>query len=350
MIVSKGYYDRVGEDKFTKQPAGTGPYKFARHAPGEYVDIERFEEYWGEKPPVKEARFYFVPEESTRVAKLKTGEVDMINNCPYTSVEEVEKSPGLKIIKFQANHPTPSVVFGNRNPNVPWHDKRVRLAMAYAIDCDAIIKNLLRGIPNRWAFLAPYDLGYDPEVKRYVYDPKKAKELLAEAGYPKGFDLTLYWPLTGYLPMARETSEAIASYFEAVGIKTKLVAEEYLASLQRLRASKTPEAKFVAYRAPGRAGGVEPSYFIDLFFGSTGGFSPYSNPELDEVIAQARATVDDSKRAKLIQKAVRIIQEDVASIPIFNVIPVYAMKKNIDFTPTQKIVHDLVLVKDVTIR
>lgn len=106
----------------------------------------------------------------------------------------------------------------------------------------------------------------------------------------------------------------------------------------------------MAYRAPGRAGGIESSYFIDLFFGSTGGFSPYSDPELDEVISRARATVDDSKRATLVQEAVRIIQEDVASIPIFNVIPVYAMKKNIDFKPTQKIVHDLVLVKDVTIR
>ena len=153
---------------------------------------------------MKEARFLFVPEDTTRVAKLKTGEVDIINNCPYPSVRDIEKTPGLKIIRFPENHPTPSVVFANRNPKTPWHDKRVRLAMAYAIDCDAIIKNVLCGIPNRWAYLAPYELGYDPNLKPYPYDPKKAKELLAEAGYPKGFDLTLYWPMTGYFPMARE--------------------------------------------------------------------------------------------------------------------------------------------------
>ena len=87
---------------------GTGPYKFVRHVPGEYVDIERFEDYWGEKPSVKEARFLFVPEDMTRVAKLKAGEVDLIGSVPYPSVKDLEKTPGVKLVKSVAGHPTPT--------------------------------------------------------------------------------------------------------------------------------------------------------------------------------------------------------------------------------------------------
>jgi peptide/nickel transport system substrate-binding protein len=114
-----------GEEEFGHEPVGTGPYKFVRHAPGEYVDIERFEDYWGEKPSVKEARFYFIPENTTRLAKLKSGEVDLIGNCPYPLVKDVEKSPGLKVVRLASNHPTVSVVFANRNPKTV-ADKRVR--------------------------------------------------------------------------------------------------------------------------------------------------------------------------------------------------------------------------------
>jgi peptide/nickel transport system substrate-binding protein len=349
-ICSKTYFDRVGEEAFSKQPAGTGPYKFVRYLSGDYVDLERFEDYWGEKPSVREARFYFVPEDTTRIAKLKAGEADLVNNCPYPSVMDVEKTSGLKVVTLGTNHPTVSVLFSNRNPNTPWHHRKVRLAMAYAIDCNAIVKNVLHGLPNRWVFLAPHELGYDPDLKPYPYDPKRARELLAEAGYPKGFDLRLYWVITGEIPMTRETAEALASYFEAVGIRTKLVGEEYAAAYARRRASKGPEVEYVAVTGHGRAGSPDATYYIDLFFGADAAFSVYFNPELEKVNAEGRATVNDAKRAELIKKAVRIIHEDVATIPIFNPVSVYAMKRNIDFTPTQGIVHNLVLLKDVAVK
>lgn len=321
-----------------------------RYVSGQYVDIERFDGYWGEKPSVKEARFYFVPEETTRVSKLKTGEVDLINQCPYPMVKDIEKSPELKVVKHPSHHPTPSIIFSNRNPNLPWNDRRVRLAMAYAIDCNTIIKNVLYGIPNRWAFLAPEELGYDSNLKLYPYDPKKARELLAEAGYPNGFDLKLYWMITGVIPMSREVAEALGSYLEAVGIRTKLIAEEYMAGLARRRAAKAPGSDFVGYHTAGRAGCPDPSYYLDLFFSCDGAFSAYCNPELDKVTAEAKATVNDAKRAEVIKRGIRIIQEDVATIPIFNTVIVYGMKKNIDFHPTNGIVHPMVFVKDITIR
>jgi peptide/nickel transport system substrate-binding protein len=349
IIVSKNYYDRVGEDKFAQEPVGTGPYKFVRYVPGEYVDIERFDGYWGDKPSVREARFLFIAEETTRLAKLKAGEVDIITQCPYTAVRDIEKSKGLKVVRLENNHPTPSILFSIQNPNVPWHDRRVRLAMAYAIDCDAIIKNVLFGLPNRYAFFAPYELGYDPGLKPFPYDPKKARELLVEAGYPKGFEVKLSWMVTGRIPMSRETAEAIAAYWEAVGIRTKLLGEEYGAWYSRFKTAKAPQAEYVAFYGAGRPGGVEPTYMLDSYFGSEGGYSIYSNPELDKTVAQARATVDDPKRGELIKKAARMAHDDVATIALYNIVAFYAMKENIDFKPTQKYLADLMYIKDVTV-
>jgi peptide/nickel transport system substrate-binding protein len=352
-MVSKSYYDRVGEDRFTREPVGTGPYKFVKYVPGEYVDVERFEDYWGDKPPIKEARFLFVLEDTTRMAKLKAGEVDLINSCPYPSLRDLESDPALKVIKLANNHPTPSIIFANRNPKTPWHDKRVRLAMACAIDWRSIIKNVCYDIPNHWAYLAPHEPGYDPNLKPYPYDPRKSSQLLTEAGYPKGFDLKLYWQTTGTFPMAREVVEAIASYLGAVGIRTKLIGEEYAAAVARLRASRGPDAatiEYVCFRSSGRPGGSDPSYYMSLYLGSEGGFSAHSNPELDKLIAQALATMDDIKRGEIIKKATWLVHEEVATIPIYNMVSLYGMKKNIDFKPTQRHITDLLLIRDITIR
>ncbi len=334
MIVSKRYYDRVGEDKFVKEPVGTGPYKVVKYVPGEYVDIERFEEYWGPKPEAKEARFYFISEDSTRVAKLKAGEVDLIASVPYTSVKDLEKTAGLKMVQSAPGHPTPMIQMGTRNPKVPWHDRRVRLAMASAINYDAIINNLLLGIPKRYPCIAPYEIGYDPTIKPYRYDPKLAKQLLAEAGYPNGFDLQIYWTVTGRAPMMRETVEAIAAYYGAVGIRTQLVAEDVAAWNARRRAGKAPEAVYVGIDSNGAmAGSVDPTHFMTAILRTSAVFSVYSNPEYDKVMDEARATMDDAKRGELIKKAVKIVHEDVGFIPIYSTVPIFAMKKNVDFFP-----------------
>ena len=350
-IASKSYYDKVGEDQFVKSPVGTGPYKVVGYEPGQYIDIERFDGYWGKKPSVKSARFVFIPEDTTRMAKLKTGEADLVAAVPYPMVTDLETTPSLKVIKLAVNHPTPSITFATQNPKTPWHDRKVRLAMAYAIDCEAIKKNLLNGIPNRWAYLAPHELGYDPALKPYPYDPQKAKALLAEAGYPNGFEFSLYFRVGHRVPMLREMGEAIAAYFEAVGIRTKLVGEEQAANRARERATKAKpaEAVYVSWGGGGRAGSVEPTESLFGYFTKEGGFSYYFNPEAEKVIQEAKATMDNKKRGELIKKAVRIVHEDVATIPVFNSVTVYGMKKNINFKPTEKFMFDVIYVKDITV-
>ncbi len=223
--------------------------------------------------------------------------------------------------------------------------------MAYAIDWKSIVRNILYDIPNHYAFLAPYELGCDPNLKPYAYDPKKSRELLSEAGYPKGFDLKLYWTITSRVPMAGEVAEAVASYFEAVGIRTKLIGEEAVAANSRRRAANTANAEYVCYYGmTGRTGAADPVFLLDMYYTSAGTASVYSNPEFDKIIAEARSTVNDTKRGELIKRAVAILHEDVSGIPIFNNVALYAMKKNIDFKPTQKHQIELLLIKDVTMK
>jgi peptide/nickel transport system substrate-binding protein len=349
MIASKSYHDRVGEDKFVKEPVGTGPYKVVNYEVGQYIDLERFEDYWGKKPAVREARMYFVAEDTTRMAKLQAGEVDMVHAIPYNMVKMVESSPNLKAIRVATNSPSRGIVFSNWNPKVPWYDKRVRMAMAYALDCDSILKNVLFGIPNRWPWLAPDELGYDATVQTYPYDPKRAKQLLAEAGYPNGFEFNFYWQIGGRVPMSSEVVQAVASYFEAVGIRTKLVGQEQDTFNTTRRAGKKPASDFVGYIGAGIAGSADPIYSADNSYTCEGSSSVYCNKELDKIITEGRATMNDAKRAELIKRVVKILREEAAGIPIFDNVSVYGMQKNIDFVPTQDRL-DTMLIKDITVK
>lgn len=348
MMVSKAYFDRVGEDAFTRNPVGTGPYKLTRYASGEYLELERFAGHWGDKPKIGAAKFVFIPEDTTRVAKLKAGEVDLINACPYSAVKDLGADKNFKLVKLQVDHPTMSIVFATQNPKLPWYDRRVRLAMAYAVNTDAIIAKVLAGIPSHWVFLAPSELGYDASLRHYPYDPVKARAMLAEAGYADGFDMKLYYATTGRVQMNSQVAEVVAAYFEAVGIRTRLIGEEWLAYRSRYNAAKKPGSDYVALFTHGRADFPDPTYGISLFFSKDGGISIYNNPEIERLNAEAKATIDDAARAELIKKEVRIIYQDVPSFPIYNNVTVYAMKKNVDFKPTLKYSLDLTLVKDMS--
>ena len=151
--------------------------------------------------------------------------------------------------------------------------------------------------------------------------------------------------------MIRETVEAIAAYFEAVGIRTKLLAEETEPWNARRRAGKAPTAVYVGLDSNGAmAGSVDPCHFMTAILRTDAVFSVYSNPEYDKVLDEARATMDDSKRGELIKKAAKIAHDDVAFIPIYNTVPIFAMKKNIDFSPTRKYHFELVRVKHITVK
>ena len=345
-VESKSYFDKVGEDKFLREPVGTGPYKFVKWEPGQYIELKINEDYWGEKPTVKEARFAFVKEDTTRVSILKANEADMIVECPFALVKEIE-SAGYKTARL-STHPSVSVQFHTYNPKVPWYDKRVRLAIALAIDSKSIVSRLFQGVPTNPVRLNPWELGYDPNLKPYPYDPAQAKRLLAEAGYPNGFEMPLYY-FVGRASGQKETAEAVSLYLNAVGIRTKVEGIEAAKMIEKVREwHKSTETVFVGVSTVPTANYPDPTQALEIGFYSESPISFYKNPAFDAVLEKARATLDDKKRGEFIKQAFEILQDDVASILIWNNVTVFAMQKSISFTPTAKAGDTaLVLLKDI---
>ena len=347
IIVSKTYHDRVGEDAFVHHPVGTGPYEFVAYRPGQSIDLAAFDAYWGGAPSVKHVRFQFINDDMTRLAKLRSGEADLILNAPYTDLDTLREG-GFRIRTLETT-PTTSINLIKANPSVPWHDIRVRQAIAYAIDADAIVKGLLRGIPKHYAGFAPGQVGYDPDLRNYPYDPARSKKLLADAGYPHGFTMPLaYWIGEDY--GMRETTEAAALYLKAVGIDSAVEGLEVprMVAIRRQNARSPEKATQVSVGPTPFANYYDPTVALSFVFASSSPFSPYRNPDFDRLVAEAVQTFGETKRGDLVRRATRLLHDDYVLIPIWNNVAVYAMKRNVDFSvPPHTLVR--MAVKDVTV-
>jgi peptide/nickel transport system substrate-binding protein len=333
-LVSKAYFERKGEAYAVAHPNGIGPYKFVDYVPAQYVDLAASENYYGKQPEVRSARLYIVKDEQTRVAKLRAGEVDMIMDTPYPAIPDLKRD-GYRIVGAES-WPVCTVQFQLNNPDSPWHDRRVRLAIAHAIDGDAIVKGLLQGIPKRYPELAKGEFGYDPDLKNYTYDPALARKLLAEAGFPHGFTMPLYyWAGTFY--GIRETAEAVALYLKNVGITATPEALDPTKVMAMLRKSATDTHQVYAgvMAVPLTNTGMDPTESVGLMYLSSGPVSNYKNPELDATIIKMLHEPDNAKRAALVRQVQHIVHDDVANIPLWDSMSEYAMKAKYDFAPIQ---------------
>lgn len=343
-IGDKAYFDKVGEQVFTTHPVGTGPYSFVDYQIGDHIDLKRFDGYWGGKTSVPAVRFTFIKEDSSRVAALRAGETDMIADTPYPQVAALEKA-GFKTARIAA-YPSILIRFQFANPNTPWSDRRVREAVAHAIDMDAIARGVLHGVPQRTAWLAPGEIGYDPTLKPYAYDPALSKRLLAEAGYPKGFAMPLYYQSDS--PGIPETTEAVTLYLKAVGIDADVKPLSSGVIFDTIiKAAKDPKAEYVILNTASAANNSDSSFGLSVVFDSRSPFSWYVNPAYNALIDQILAEPDIARRGDLTRTAVRILYDDVAGIDLWNTVHVFAFDKTVDFTLRPKIVGPL--VQDISV-
>jgi peptide/nickel transport system substrate-binding protein len=187
-IVPKKYVEKVGDDGFKKHPIGLGPYRFISHQPGVELVMEAYEGYWRKMPSVKRLVFKSVPESSTRVAMLKKGEVDVAYLLEAPQALEVKRDPALKLA-FSGGIGIAAIDFLDMwDPKSPWHDKRVRLAASYAIDRVALSDAETLGASKPTGSFIPRAFEFALPIEPHPYNPNRAKQLLAEAGYPNGFD------------------------------------------------------------------------------------------------------------------------------------------------------------------
>jgi peptide/nickel transport system substrate-binding protein len=247
-IEPKAYIDKVGAAEFTKAPVGTGPYKFVSRRLDEYVSFEAYNGHWRGTPFIKSATLRFAAESSVRLAMLKAGEADIMGGVTPTQAQEINSSAGLRTISAPGTSmmwlwPFGATKIDSSGKHIPtdspWANKLVRQAANYAVDRGAIVKGLFRGdAAPMVTVVMPGAFGFNPTLKPYPFDPKKAKDLLAQAGYANGFTTDLYSTPHAAINFTEETTVAVAKMWEDVGIKSNIKKMDYGTYLAMVRDRK----------------------------------------------------------------------------------------------------------------
>jgi peptide/nickel transport system substrate-binding protein len=333
-----------------KATIGTGPYKFVEYVPGSRLVLERNEAFWGKKPVWNRVTFKVITDDAARAAALMSGDVDAIDFVPPLQAAGLEKNPAIRVYKRASdrfiyvfiNVEKDKAAYitdlkGNPLPTNPLRNKKVRQALAHAVNREAICSQVMQNlafpatqtIPKGW-------YGYNPNIKAYSYDPALAKKLLAEAGYPNGFSMTIHGSSDRYVNDAKVT-QALGQMFARIGLEVKVDTMPRAVYFPKLG---PPGCEFsIGLLGWGNAPvgtdglvGLLHSYNKEKSIGqyNAGG---YSNPTVDKLIEESMKTVDPKKREKLVQQASAAAMEDVAMIPLYTQSAIVAARKGLKFIP-----------------
>ncbi len=292
-------------DKIATQPVGTGPYRHVDYVPGSHTTIEASPDYWGKKGLTKTLKWRFIVEDGTRIASLEAGETVFANNIPPDQVDRVKKIANADVVQST----TARIVYcGIRCDRKPWSDVRLRQAMNYAINKDAIVKDIMRGfgqVAN--SPLAPMIFASSTELKPWPYDPNKAKALLKEAGYggePLNFGIA-----NGRYIADKQIGEAITGYLQEVGIKVQPDAPEFGTMIAEV--FKNDKTKYDMHMLAWGVINMEPDYQLKEHFHSRYSLrTGYKNPQVDELLDNARTSMEDAKARDFYFKAQKLIWDD----------------------------------------
>jgi peptide/nickel transport system substrate-binding protein len=348
IVLPKKYIEANGDDVFARKPVGTGPYKFVEQVVGSHIKMTAVDNHWRiGVPKYKNVTFKLVPEETTRIALLRRGEVD-VADVSRERVKELEKE-GFPI-HMRKEEALIHVwwVLGPDGRTPPTSDKRVREALNLAIDRNEIGQSIFGGyaepaaIPMglTWAFK---DVGFKvtPEMT-YAYDPARAKKLLADAGHPAGFTLDVYaFQLPG-LPEGKAFAEAIAGYWEKIGVKSKLIPVDYPAFRKVWVDRKAPGAvgyynianrDWIGAYAIIEKQGYTPSKLNDTV----------NDPEVDAMIAQVMRQTDRDKINTLMRNIFTRLRSEHSGVPVVYVHSPYAASKTLGKWNPGSVMYDLFL-------
>jgi len=307
-IVPKKYVERVGEEGFKKAPVGAGPYRFVSFTPGLELTLEAFGQYWRKTPSVQRLVFRAIPDEATRLVALKRGEVDIIYLLRGELAEELARSKGLTV-KPIVSKGTFWLYFADQwDPRSPWHDQRVRRAANLAIDRETINQALTLGHSKVTGSIIPdiFEYYWQPPVP--TYDPAEARQLLAAAGYPKGFDAGEFNCDGSYASLA----EAVLNDIQQVGIRAKL------RPLERAAFFKGYAERSLKNLIQGQSGAFgNAATRLEAFVVKGGAYVYGSYPDIDALFQDQASELDRARREATLHKIQQLVHERAICAPIW---------------------------------
>ena len=338
-IISRSVGDRVSTGDFNNGKAmiGTGPFRLASFSPDDRVVMTRNDAYWGEKPDWAQVTYRFIANDGVRVAALLSGDVQMIDVVPPADMPRLRSTPGIAFsempslrsiyIKLDTEHEVSPYITGADGQKLdrnPLRDLRVRQALSIGINRAAIVERVMQGAGTpSGQMMPPGANGYVADLPAPALNVDRAKELLAAAGYPQGFQITLIGPNNRYVNDA-QIIQAVGQMWQRIGVRTRVEAVPFAVLAQR-QARNDMSAMLIGWATAG-----EPSTALrgnlttripEKGFGTVN-FSGYSNAQVDALVDEGLRTADDEKREDVFKRAMRTAMEDVALITLH-------MQKNI---------------------
>ncbi len=314
------YGQRLTPAGFARAPVGTGPFSFVEWVRDDHVTVAANPDYFAGgikgQPGVANVVFRILPEDATRTAELRAGGVQLIEKLPVDLVETVEAA-GMAAIPADSGRF--SVAWITADVEGPLADKRVRQALNYAIDKDAIIASVYHGYALPLADLfTGKTFGYDASIPAYGYDPVLAKQLIADAGYPDGFSVTIDTtgdPTEGLL---------VSAALEEIGIENTVRQLEPSIFNTNWTTRETSEIYAASWGAAG-----DPQQYLDMLVKSDGFLSRYKNPQLDELLAKSAVTLDVDARRPILGEIQEILHDDPAAIYLWSTADIYGVSPSV---------------------
>ena len=326
-ILPPGYIAEVGNEAFNERPVGTGPFQVVQWDRGNRILLERNENYWRRDIDVAELEFRFIDSGSSRVATLLGGEADLITDPPIAARTQIEQNPRTQFATATGTR----VMFVGLDAiqDSPVSNPLVRQAMNYAVDTEAIVENLIFGLGEvTTAHLTAADFGYNSDESPYPFDPDRARELLAEAGYADGFTVTMDITAGRYINDT-EVAEAIAGFLGDVGITVNIEVFEFGAFNGRLFGKQTSPMYLVGWGNPL----FDAAYIYD-FTSRTGSLlRSIENEAIDTLLARARTTTDQQVRLEAFQEAVTLVNQAAPAIFLYKQPVIFGMSERLIWEP-----------------
>lgn len=323
-IVPPGYVEEVGQEEFARNPVGTGPYRMTEFLPDEHVVMEANADYWRGAPSIDTVTWRVIPEDTARIAALISGEVDLVEGVPAELVELIDGQDGVELVQVKNGGLT--IYLGLKMNESPLDDVRVRQALSLAIDRAAITETLLRGFATpKGTQVGPFDFGY-LDIAPPAQDLDRARELLAEAGYPDGFDIRMQGTRT-YLNGA-EVSQAIVQQFGEIGVTVELEVPEWSVYIQQVPAGEQAPIYMLGW---GSTQTLDADAAIYAIFKSGEPYSTVSIPEMDELLDQSRQVIDPAAREEILHRIQELAAEQVPVITLYQQDSLYARRSTVDF-------------------